>query len=110
MSNWKVQDLQKILQTTIALIVDERSMLSQEIVALLEEAIAETAHECGHPREDWGGLPVIIIFGDDYQLPVMGKPGATSIPVINTKNTKGHHDMTKKQGSLQLINLAEQVI
>jgi hypothetical protein len=34
------------------------------------------------------------MFGDDYQLPAMGKPGATSIPIINTKNTKGHHDMT----------------
>jgi hypothetical protein len=55
MSNWKVQDLQKRLQTTIALLVDERSMLSQEIVALLEHAVAKTGHECGHAREDWGG-------------------------------------------------------
>jgi hypothetical protein len=54
MSNWKVQDLQKRLQTTITLLVDERSMLIQEIVALLEEAVAKTAHECGHAREDWG--------------------------------------------------------
>jgi hypothetical protein len=22
-----------------------------------------------------GGLPVVIMFGDDYQLPAMGKPG-----------------------------------
>jgi hypothetical protein len=51
---WKVQDLQKRLQTTIVLLVDERSMLSQEIVALLEEAIAKTGHECGHAREDGG--------------------------------------------------------
>jgi hypothetical protein len=44
MSNWK-QDLQKRLQTTIALLVDEKSMLSHEIVALLEEAIEKTANE-----------------------------------------------------------------
>jgi hypothetical protein len=50
MSNWKVEDLQKRLQTTISLLVDEISMLSQEIVAFLEEAIAKTAHECGHAR------------------------------------------------------------
>jgi hypothetical protein len=31
--------------------------LSQEIVALIEEAIAKTAHKCGHDREDWGGTP-----------------------------------------------------
>jgi hypothetical protein len=50
------------------------------------------------------------MFGDDYQLPVMGKPGAASIPIINTNNTKGHHDMTQNQGALQFINLAEQVM
>jgi hypothetical protein len=50
MSNWKVQDFKKRLQTTITLLVDERSMLSQEIVALLEEAIGKTAYECGHAR------------------------------------------------------------
>jgi hypothetical protein len=50
------------------------------------------------------------MFGDDYKLPAMGKPGATSIPTTNTKNTKGHHDMTQNQGALQLINLAEQVM
>jgi hypothetical protein len=88
MSNWKVQDLQKRLQTTITLLVDEISMLSQEIVALLEEAVAKTGHESGHAREDWGGLPVVKMFGDDYQLPAMGNPGATSIPIISTKNTK----------------------
>jgi hypothetical protein len=50
------------------------------------------------------------MFGDDYQLPIMGKPGATSIPIISTKNIKGKHDMTQNQGSLQFINLAEQVM
>jgi hypothetical protein len=50
------------------------------------------------------------MFGDDYQLPAMGKPGATRIPIIRTKNTKGHHDMTQNQGALQFINLAEQVM
>jgi hypothetical protein len=85
-------------------------MLSQEIVALLEEAVAKTGHECGHAREEWGGLPVAIMFGDDYQLPALGKPGATSIPIISTNNTKGHHDMTQNQGALQFINLAEHIM
>jgi hypothetical protein len=110
MSNLKAQDLQKRLQTPTALLVDEISMLSQEILALLEEAISKTAHECGHAREDWGGFPVVIMFGGDYQLPSMGKPGATIIPIISTKNTKGHHYMTQNQGTLQLTNLAEQVM
>jgi hypothetical protein len=85
-------------------------MLSQEIVAFLEEAVAKTGHECGNAREDWGGLPVVIMCGDDYQLPAMGKPGATSIPIISTKNTKGNHDMTQNQVALQFISLAEHVM
>jgi hypothetical protein len=55
-----------------------------------------------------GGLPVVIIFGDDYQLPAMGKPGATGIPIISTKNRKWHHDMTQNPGALQFINSSEQ--
>jgi hypothetical protein len=58
----------------MALLVDEQSMLSQEIVAFIEEAIEKTSHECVHTREDWGGLPVVIMFGDNYQLPAMGTP------------------------------------
>jgi hypothetical protein len=40
----------------------------------------------------------------------MGKPGATRIPIISTNNTKGNHDMTQHQGSLQFVNLSEQVM
>jgi hypothetical protein len=50
------------------------------------------------------------MFGDDYQLPAMGKPGSTSIPIINTKNTKVHYDMIQNQRALQFIKLAEQVM
>ncbi len=38
--------------------------------------IKETVHNGGHDTEDWGGIPVVAIFGDDYQLPPPVYPGA----------------------------------
>jgi hypothetical protein len=88
--------------------MDERSMLSQIILGLVEQEGSD--HECGHSGEDWGGIPVMILFGDDYQLPSIGNGGATNIPQLN-KNSgmKGLHDMTHGQGGPKLMNLVEEV-
>jgi hypothetical protein len=80
MTNSTMEKLQKKLQNTVAIIMDERSMMSQIILGLVEQAVARSAHECGHSGEDWGGIPVMILFGDDYQLPPIGNGGATNIP------------------------------
>jgi hypothetical protein len=91
--------------------MDERSMLSQIILGLVEQAVARSSHECGHSGEDWGGVPVITLFGDDYQLPSIGNGGETNIPQLNkNSDTKGFHDMTQYQGGIQLMNLAEEVM
>ena len=69
------ENLGKMLQTTIALFFDERSMISQNVLGSAEANISSTAHNLGHESEDWGGIPVVVIFGDDYQLPSI-EPGA----------------------------------
>jgi hypothetical protein len=95
MTNNTIEKLQKKLQNTVAIMMDERSILSQIILALVEQAVARSAHECEHSGDDWGGIPVMILFGDDYQLPSIGNGGATNIPQLNkNSNTKGLHDMT----------------
>jgi hypothetical protein len=48
MTNSTIEKLQKKLQNTIAIMMDERSMLSQIILGLVEQAVAMSAHECGH--------------------------------------------------------------
>jgi hypothetical protein len=54
---------------------------------------------------------VVILFGDDYQLPSIGNGGATNITQLNKNSgTKGLHDMTQCQGGLQFMNLAEEVM
>jgi hypothetical protein len=85
----------KKLQNMVAIMMDERSMLSQIILGLVEQAVARSAHECGHSGEDSGGIPVMILFGDYYQLPSIGNGGSTNIPQLNVNSgTKELHDMT----------------
>ena len=69
------ENMGKLLETTIALFFDERSMISQNVLGAAEMNISSTAHNFGHESEDWGGIPVVVIFGDDYQLPSI-EPGA----------------------------------
>jgi hypothetical protein len=96
MTNSTMEKLQKKLQNTVAILMDERSMLSQIILGLVEQTVARSAHKCGHSGEDWGGIPVVILFGDDYQLPSICNGDATNIPQLNNNSgTKGLHDMTQ---------------
>jgi hypothetical protein len=62
MANSTIEKLQKKLQNMVAVMMDEKSMLSQIILALVEQALARSAHECGHSGEDWGVIPVMILF------------------------------------------------
>jgi hypothetical protein len=56
-------------------------------------------------------MPVIVFFGDYYQLPSIGNSGAPHISQLkNNGGTKGLHYMTQWQGGLQLVNLAEEVM
>jgi hypothetical protein len=60
---------------------------------------------------DWDGIPVMVLLGDDYQLPSIGNSGATNIPQLNKNvDTKGLHDVKQCQGGLQFMNLAEEVM
>jgi hypothetical protein len=111
MSNSTMEKLQKKLQNMVAILTDERSMLSQIILGLVEQAVARSAHEYGHSGEDWGGIPVMVLFGDDYQLPSIGNSGATHILQLNKNGgMKGIHDMIQCQGGLQFTHLAEEVM
>jgi hypothetical protein len=62
-------ELMKNLLQTIALFFDERSMIGLMLLSQTELNIKETVHNGGHDTEDWGGIPVVAIFGNDYQLP-----------------------------------------
>lgn len=72
----KRMELLKRFKTLLALIVDERSLLCSKDLGTSERLISETIFS-GRPLSQYtfGGLPIVLLVGDDYQLPSIA-PGA----------------------------------
>ena len=77
----KVRNMTEILSATtqeclmqkfsnlVVLIVDERSMVGSELLAVIESFSHQTVHNGINSSHPWGLIPVIILVGDDHQLP-----------------------------------------
>ena len=71
----KRKKLVKRFETMLCLIIDERSLLSASDLGKAEDRIAETIYNSsGDSSQFFGGLPVFILVGDDYQLPAQDGP------------------------------------
>lgn len=68
--------LAKKMKDLLVLMVDERSMLNSHVTFGAEEHVRECAFNGHNKKERWGGVPVVLFFGDDYQLPPIDKKGA----------------------------------
>ena len=76
MSQIKRDKMTRRMRHTVAILIDERSMLSAELLGAVERNIALTCHGGNKYKEKWGGVPIVLLIGDDYQLPpvqIMGK-------------------------------------
>ena len=71
MTKAKILILTEKLKYTLDLLIDEISMVSNLLLGALEKRVAETLHECSNSDQSWGYIPIVIVFGDDYQLPCM---------------------------------------
>ena len=57
----------------LCLIIDERSLINSKVLGTAETKASETMHGGSyHQNDSWGGLPVVALVGDDYQLPTIG--------------------------------------
>ena len=72
----------------IVYVLDERSMYTADNLGAAERNAAASAHGGGHEGELFGGIPIFILVGDDYQLP----------PPTNTQ--KGAFDTMGSQPSI----------
>jgi hypothetical protein len=99
----KVQEkLLSKLKDALCLIIDKRSMLSSNVLGAAERNIRTTVYNGQNSQEIWGGIPAVILFGNDYQL----------WPVIDEGAIQGYSKMTttvpssptNKQTSAQLLS------
>jgi hypothetical protein len=99
----KVQEkLLSKLKDALCLIIDERSMLSSKVLGAAERNIRTTVYNGQNSQEIWGGIPAVILFGNDYQLwPVIDK-GA--IQGYSKMTTTAPLTPTNKQTSAQLLS------
>ena len=58
------------------LIIDKRSMISLLLIISAERNVRDCAYGQKNQEELWGGIPVVFLFGDDYQLFPVGEDGA----------------------------------
>ena len=101
------KELSDLLQFSMALIIDERSMVDLKLLGALEKSIAMTAHECCHSKDMWGGIPIVMLLGDDYQLPSI-RDGVTTITdkkIPKYKNLQNHCN-----GMVQFLDLTNEVV
>jgi hypothetical protein len=69
MSAASLKSLMQELTDTVAIIVDERSMVSAKVLGMMEQYSRQAAFNGQNDQQDWGGIPIILVIGDDYQLP-----------------------------------------
>jgi hypothetical protein len=96
----KQEELSLKLQHLLMLIIDERSMISSALLAAAERNVRQCVFGQQNQNERWGGVPVVLIFGDDYQLFPVKAEGAISGYARN--NGVWDQEPMKKSGAQQL--------
>ena len=64
-----LKTLMSKLEDIIVLIIDERSMVSSLLLGTMEDYCRQAAFKGRNKNQSWGGIPIVIVVGDDYQLP-----------------------------------------
>ena len=69
----------------VVLIVDERSMLQSELLAVMEAYSTQAVHNGLNTNKPWGHIPIILLVGDDFQLPPVNKGAFDSLVKVQEK-------------------------
>jgi hypothetical protein len=75
-------------------------MISSSVLAAAESNTRHCIYNGQNSSETWGGLPVVLLFGDDYQLMPIKKDGA--INGYDKKCCRSEHHLTEKMTDKQL--------
>jgi hypothetical protein len=83
------------------IVLDEQSMLSSKVLAAAESNIRHSVYKGQNSGEIWGGVPVVLLFGDDYQLFPVIEEGA--IQGYSKKKLNMPQTPTAKMTASQLL-------
>jgi hypothetical protein len=96
-----LENLQECLKHLLCLIIDEQSMLSSKVLAAAERNVRHSVYKGQNSGEIWGGVPVVPLFGDDFQLFPVIEEGA--IQGYSKKKLKMPQTPTAKTSASQLL-------
>ena len=122
MSQTTFDRLKEQFKFTLMLIFDERSMLSAPVLGAVERNCRQLMHNGMNHNHMFGLVPIILLFGDDHQLPSINVFGnGRGATWIFDENLNRNNDQLKskrnckprqmeRQGFDHFISLAENVI
>lgn len=73
LSDTKRRQLCEKFKHLLCLIIDERSLLTSKLFGSTAQILSETIFQGGISQQIIGALPVLVLVGDDYQLPSMSE-------------------------------------
>ncbi|MGH3053915.1 MAG: hypothetical protein ACRDL7_02935, partial [Gaiellaceae bacterium] len=103
-SGKKLQGLRATFHGTKVILIDERSQISAQIFGGMERVVAQSVYGGQNHSSNWGRIPVVILFGDDYQLPPVIQKGAFDMYNSSVPNT-GTGDELRGFQELKLFSL-----
>jgi hypothetical protein len=88
------EHLKPQLTNLLCLMIDEQSILSSIILAVTERNVRECVFKGQNSKEIWGGVPVVLLFGEDYQVFLVIDKGA--IQGYSRMNNKSQQDQPQE--------------
>ena len=91
----KEQRLKKTFRNVILQVFDERSMISAENLGMVDKHAKKIVHHGTNAVMPFGGIPIVLMVGDDFQLPPV-TPGVTGSLSNNNQNDYDVEDDSKE--------------
>ena len=89
---------------TVALVMDERSMIAAYVMGMMEQYSRQAAFNGQNSELSWGGIPIVLVFGDDYQLPSIEEGSFFALVTDATQNIQPPKNTSSNMASINFRN------